>query len=100
NDHRTVLAAGLDPFGSVEPETGHLLLRAVALDAVLDQHRADLRLEEFDLLGRRLPRRRVGGGDDGPGQDEERTEREAPHRQTASREDIGTTPARAGRGGE
>ena len=60
HDRRPRVAAGEHRGPRVEPEARLLLVRPVALDAVVGQDRPDLRLEEPDLLRRRL--RPVGEG--------------------------------------
>src|SRR5688500_13826788 len=56
NQSGAAVAAGAERVAGVEPQAAFDLVRlfGMALVAVLDQHRADLLLEEVDLLARRF----------------------------------------------
>ena len=56
NDHRPRVGAFFQPGCGIEAQPRFLLLRTVALDAVVDEDRADFLLEELDLLIRRFGR--------------------------------------------
>ena len=81
DDRRARVAAREHRGARVEPQARLLLLGPVALDAVLDQDRPDLRLEEPDLLRarrNRFPTRRAGSirrrhGDEQAHQDQARS---------------------------